>query len=58
MAPEIFTRAGHNIEADWYSLVKISFIPSFTNINLIQNKINKKGILIFEMLSGAPPFYN
>ncbi|KAK1441801.1 cyclic nucleotide-dependent protein kinase [Babesia gibsoni] len=36
LAPEIFLRSGHGIEADWWSL----------------------GILVYELLMGAPPFHS
>jgi serine/threonine protein kinase len=45
LAPEILLAQGHNQSVDWWSLV-----PTMYSFH--------KGALLYEMLSGAPPFYS
>ena len=52
LAPEILLGKGHDKSADWWSLVNALYIYENFLTSL------RKGALLYEMMSGAPPFYS
>ena len=51
LAPEILEGVGHDKAVDWWSLVIIKH-------NRYINLTYQQGALIYEMLTGSPPFYS